>query len=384
MNKPYNNDRYKGSEKERNNSFNYDYRDENFRQIQNDNYNNYNNRNDERRYNNRNYRRDGRNFHVLTEEERQMRIEERDNNPLSIWPTSPEIDNYGYESESESEIEAKKRLKRRSRDSDSDSDSEFDSESDSDSDSYSDSYKKKKHSKSRKKHKKNHHHKKHRHKKSKHSKHKKSRNHKKRRTSDSESESSIESESESERKSESESHHHHHQSEQHSIEEKEKEKNNEEKEEKKESNDVDVQDYWAEKKVQIKEDNGDIGPMPLPVHPEAQDERSYGGALLAGEGSAMAAYIKSGKRIPRRGEIGLDSEEIEKFESVGYVMSGSRHRRMNAVRIRKENQVISAEEKRALMIFNQEEKMKRENKIIAEFKTLVDEKIKPKYETMNE
>ena len=30
------------------------------------------------------------------------------------------------------------------------------------------------------------------------------------------------------------------------------------------------------------------------------------------------------------------------------VMSGSRHRRMNAVRIRKENQVYSAEEKRAL------------------------------------
>jgi len=98
----------------------------------------------------------------------------------------------------------------------------------------------------------------------------------------------------------------------------------------------------------------------------------------------MAAYIKSGKRIPRRGEIGLDSEEIENFEKVGYVMSGSRHRRMNAVRIRKENQVISAEEKRALMIFNQEEKMKRENKIIAEFKNLVDEKIKPKYEKMNE
>ena len=29
-------------------------------------------------------------------------------------------------------------------------------------------------------------------------------------------------------------------------------------------------------------------------------------------------------------------------------MSGSRHKRMNAVRIRKENQIYSAEEKRAL------------------------------------
>jgi hypothetical protein len=32
--------------------------------------------------------------------------------------------------------------------------------------------------------------------------------------------------------------------------------------------------------------------------------------------------------------VGLDSEQIEKFENIGYVMSGSRHSRMNAVRIR--------------------------------------------------
>ncbi len=53
----------------------------------------------------------------------------------------------------------------------------------------------------------------------------------------------------------------------------------------------------------------------------------------------MAAYVAEGKRIPRRGEVGLQAEEIEKFESLGYVMSGSRHSRMNAVRVRKENQV---------------------------------------------
>ena len=33
------------------------------------------------------------------------------------------------------------------------------------------------------------------------------------------------------------------------------------------------------------------------------------------------------------------------FEESGYVMSGSRHRRMEAVRIRKENQICSADEK---------------------------------------
>ncbi len=45
--------------------------------------------------------------------------------------------------------------------------------------------------------------------------------------------------------------------------------------------------------------------------------------------------------------------------------------RMNAVRIRKENQVYSAEEKRALALFNYEEKAKRENKILAEFRDMI-------------
>lgn len=53
-----------------------------------------------------------------------------------------------------------------------------------------------------------------------------------------------------------------------------------------------------------------------------------------GEAQAMAAFVQSGQRIPRRGEVGLDSNQIEKFEQAGFVMSGSRHSRMNAVRIR--------------------------------------------------
>jgi len=51
---------------------------------------------------------------------------------------------------------------------------------------------------------------------------------------------------------------------------------------------------------------------------------SYGRALLPGEGAAMAAYIAEGKRIPRRGEIGLTSDEISQYEDIGFVMSGSR------------------------------------------------------------
>ena len=47
-------------------------------------------------------------------------------------------------------------------------------------------------------------------------------------------------------------------------------------------------------------------------------------------------------------------------------MSGSRHRRMEAVRLRKENQIYSADEKRALAMFNYEERSKREKKILSQ------------------
>lgn len=97
--------------------------------------------------------------------------------------------------------------------------------------------------------------------------------------------------------------------------------------------------------------------------------------MLPGEAAAMAAYAASGERIPRRGEIGLESDDIEKFESSGYVMSGSRHRRMNAVRMRKENQVISAEEKRGILKLQREEKVKKEALIIGSFKEMLDDRM---------
>ncbi|KAI8994018.1 ras-induced vulval development antagonist-domain-containing protein [Trametes punicea] len=125
----------------------------------------------------------------------------------------------------------------------------------------------------------------------------------------------------------------------------------------------------------------EVGPQPLTTQTKSSrkvDERQYGGALLRGEGSAMAAFLKDGTdvRIPRRGEIGLSSDEIAAFEAVGYVMSGSRHRRMNAVRMRKENQVISAEEKRGILKLQQEERERREAILREEFQQLVQEKLK--------
>lgn len=85
----------------------------------------------------------------------------------------------------------------------------------------------------------------------------------------------------------------------------------------------------------------------------------------------MAAYVEAGKRIPRRGEIGLTSNEITSFEDSGYVMSGSRHRRMEAVRLRKENQIYSADDRRALAMYNKEERSKRENQILSDFRSMV-------------
>ena len=49
---------------------------------------------------------------------------------------------------------------------------------------------------------------------------------------------------------------------------------------------------------------------------------------------------------------------------------------MEAVRLRKENQVYSADEKRALANFNHAERAKREKQILLQFKGLVNKKSK--------
>lgn len=143
-------------------------------------------------------------------------------------------------------------------------------------------------------------------------------------------------------------------------------------------------EQWIEKnaeargsrKRQDSQDEDEDGDFVGPTNKNSSslNQKDFGKALLPGEGAAMASYVLEGKRIPRRGEIGLTSDEIESFETVGYVMSGSRHRRMEAVRIRKENQIYSADEKRALAMFSREERQKRENKILSQFKEMISAK----------
>ncbi|KAM6501519.1 Ras-induced vulval development antagonist domain containing protein [Amanita muscaria] len=145
-----------------------------------------------------------------------------------------------------------------------------------------------------------------------------------------------------------------------------------------------VNDYSNDDEFGDEDEDDEFGPQPLykpstTSSSKRNDERAYGGALLRGEGSAMAAFLQEGgtdARIPRRGEIGLTSGQIASFESVGYVMSGSRHRRMNAVRLRKENQVISAEEKRGILKLQKEERERRESILREEFTELVHDKLK--------
>ncbi|KAK2701430.1 hypothetical protein QYM36_019921 [Artemia franciscana] len=87
-------------------------------------------------------------------------------------------------------------------------------------------------------------------------------------------------------------------------------------------------DEWVEAPLSVKiggqtaevldEDEG-IGPTLRPT--VRLDAKEMGKALLPGEGAAMAAFVAEGKRIPRRGEIGLTSEEIDSYEK--YVLAYS-------------------------------------------------------------
>ncbi|CAI5438812.1 unnamed protein product [Caenorhabditis angaria] len=150
-------------------------------------------------------------------------------------------------------------------------------------------------------------------------------------------------------------------------------------------------DEWEERPnetngVEPMEEDGSYSPGPaIPEHIKNRDDirdrlnttvTSYGKDLLKGEGAGMAAYVARGERIPRRGEIGLSSGEIEQYEKWGYVMSGSRHKAMEATRLRKENQILTAEEKRLLSGVSMDAKKKKEEAVMDQFRSLIENKNK--------
>ncbi|KAF7458597.1 putative heat shock protein 86 family protein [Cryptosporidium felis] len=130
---------------------------------------------------------------------------------------------------------------------------------------------------------------------------------------------------------------------------------------------------------QESENEESFGPSISNIHQTILNQNlNYGSALLFGEGEAMAQFVQAGKRIPRRGEVGLTAEQIESFEKMGYVMSGSMHKRMTAVRIRKENQVYTAEERRSIALQNEKERLMKESQLLGELRELInreDEKL---------
>lgn len=136
-----------------------------------------------------------------------------------------------------------------------------------------------------------------------------------------------------------------------------------------------IEKLEAEKRAREEEEDKMVGPVPIVPEGVVGFEADYGTHLRPGEGSAMAAYVQQGARIPRRGEVGLDASQIEMFEKIGYVMSGNRNAKMNAVRIRKENQVYTAEEKAALAMLNFEENKRKEAKILEDMKKLVEKTV---------
>ncbi len=117
----------------------------------------------------------------------------------------------------------------------------------------------------------------------------------------------------------------------------------------------------------VKSQDDIIGPKLVATKDSYQ---GYGEDLMPGEGAAIASFVQQNKRIPRRGEVGLSSDQIEQYEKAGYVMSGSRHRLMNAIRMRKENQVITEEQKKMMAKLKVEERLERENRILSEFRDM--------------
>ena len=120
----------------------------------------------------------------------------------------------------------------------------------------------------------------------------------------------------------------------------------------------------------IELDDQSFGPQPIIVELDKKEEKKFyaGTSINRDEAQKYAHYVQQGKRIPRRGEVGLSSQEIDKYESLGYVMSGVRHKKMTMARLKKEQQVYTAEEKRALAIYNLEEQLRKERNIINEMK----------------
>jgi hypothetical protein len=121
---------------------------------------------------------------------------------------------------------------------------------------------------------------------------------------------------------------------------------------------------YLNKKSNREDENHSIGPR---IKFESDRDKKFNSDK---EAQMYAQLVQQGKRcLVRGGQIGLSNEEIERYESLGYVMSGERHKKtFQPIKVKKEGQTYTAEEKRALAIYNLEEQQRRERNIINEMK----------------
>eukprot|EP00388_Colpodella_angusta_P016698 GDKJ01041359.1.p1 GENE.GDKJ01041359.1~~GDKJ01041359.1.p1 ORF type:complete len:279 (-),score=44.48 GDKJ01041359.1:238-1074(-) len=135
---------------------------------------------------------------------------------------------------------------------------------------------------------------------------------------------------------------------------------------------------------QDEDSDSSFGPQPI-HHSTMADKRIQQilvrQGLFKGEAEGMAAFARDGKRIPRRGEIGMDASQIEKLENIGYVMSGNRNKRMNAIRIEKEQKVLNLEKDRIASLQKIEQKFMKEHEQLAEFREILSKQNEKIFET---
>jgi len=74
------------------------------------------------------------------------------------------------------------------------------------------------------------------------------------------------------------------------------------------------------------------------------------------------------KRTLRRGEFGHDPKDIERYEQMGFVMSGNRRKKHSTDEASKKGDFTSQKEERAL----------REMELVARFKEMIEERKGPK------
>ena len=87
-----------------------------------------------------------------------------------------------------------------------------------------------------------------------------------------------------------------------------------------------------------------------------------------GELSNTSQQEQTKQSSPRRTEFGHDAKDIERFEQMGFVMSGNRRKRKH------QQQSLDEASRKAGFKLQKEEKALRETELVARFKEMIQER----------